>query len=73
MLIKIHIEKDLFKPNTFQEHFDRLNHESEIHIDNMEGDFTIKSYENVIENILECIDPYYGKSLDSSSSASMFS
>jgi dephospho-CoA kinase len=82
IIIKLIVDKDTQRerliqtyPNTFQEHFDRLNHESEIHIDNMEGDFTIKSDENVIENILECIDPYYGKSLDSSStlSASMFS
>ena len=82
IIIKLIVDKDtqrerLIKtyPNTFQEHLDRLNHESEINIDNMEGDFTIKSDENIIENILECIDPYYGKSLDSSStfSASMFS
>ena len=77
IIIKLVVDKDLQKrrimetyPLDYDKHFESLSDESEIHVDNMEGDFTIKSDENVIENILECIDPYYGKGLDSSSTIS---
>ena len=62
-------------PNNYQEHLDKLNHESESYIDQLECDYEINSDENVIENIMKCIDPYYGKTLPSSSTicASMFS
>ena len=48
-------------PDNYQEHLDRLNHESESHINQLKCDFEIVSDENVIENIMKCIDPYYGK------------
>ena len=82
IIIKLIVDKNTQRkrlvetyPDNYHEHLDRLNHESEIHIDNLKCDFEIKSDENVIENILKCIDPYYDKSLPSSStiSASMFS
>ena len=82
IIIKLIVDKNTQKkrlietyPNNYSEHLDRLNHESETHIDKLECDFEINSDENVIENILKFIDPYYGKSLPSSStlSASMFS
>ena len=53
-------------PDNYTEHIDNMNHTSEMHIDQMEADYEIKSDEHVIENILKAIDPYYGKSLPSS-------
>ena len=61
-------------PNNYMEHIDNMNHISEMHIDKLKADYEIKSDEHVIENILKAIDPYYGKSLPSSTvlSASSF-
>lgn len=80
-IIKLNVSKTTQKerlmhtyPNTYQLHLDRLNHESEMHIDTMEADYIINSDKNVIENILKAVDPYYGKTVDSSSTitSSMF-
>lgn len=60
-------------PNTYVQHIDRLNHESESYVDNMIPDYTIKSDKDVIENIMKAIDPYYGKSLPSSATLSFSS
>jgi adenylate kinase family enzyme len=52
--------------DNYKEHIDNMNHISEMHIEKMEADYEIKSDDHVIENILKAIDPYYGKSLPSS-------
>jgi hypothetical protein len=81
IIIKLVVDKDVQKrrimetyPLDYDKHLESLSDESEIHIDNMEGDFTVKSDENVIENIMKCIDPYYGQGVDSNVtiSASLF-
>ena len=38
-------------PNNFQEHLERLNHESEMHIDKLDADYTILSNLNTIKTI----------------------
>ena len=60
-------------PNTYVQHIDRLNHESESYVDKMDVDYIIKSDTYVIENILKALDPYYGKSLPSSATLSVSS
>ena len=79
-IIKLVVDKDTQKdrlmityPDTYHLHLDRLNHESETYIDTMEADYIINSDKNVIENILQAIDSYYGKSVDSSSTLSVSS
>jgi dephospho-CoA kinase len=62
-------------PEMYEQHLNNRNHKSEIYIDSMKADYEIVSDENVIENILKSIDPYYGKSIPSSAiiSSSWFS
>jgi dephospho-CoA kinase len=38
-------------PNDFQEHLERLNHESEMHITKLDADYTILSNSNTIDTI----------------------
>lgn len=73
-IIKLIVDKDTqinrlmnTYPDTYVQHIDRLNHESESYVDKMDADHIIKSDEHVIENILKAVDPYYGKTVDSSS------
>ena len=77
IIIKLIVDKETQRkrlmetyPETYVQHLDRLNHESETYVDILNADFEIKSDEHVIENILKAIDPYYGKSLPSSSTIS---
>lgn len=57
-------------PETYENHLNNRNHISEKYVDMMKCHYAIKSDENVIENIMKAIDPYYGKSLPSTATIS---
>ena len=80
IIIKLTIDKETqinrlmnTYPDTYEQHVERLNHESESYVDKMDVDHIIKSDDHVIENILRAVDPYYGKSLPSSATLSISS
>ena len=50
-------------PDTYVQHIDRLNHESEMHITKLDADYTILSNSNTIDTIQNLLKLSYFQAL----------